>query len=153
MKHTRGRTQFDLAVIASQYHSPKTDKAASYNHKQKELIQLSTKPSMRLRSHTCLLSIFAVCLGFSMMKPVLAQSTFGSVRGIVQDNTGASVPDSQVILHSTDENTERTANADESGNFTFENVRRVTTAFVLITTDSRIRCSMVFRLMHGRTCD
>jgi hypothetical protein len=52
-----------------------------------------------------------------------AQSTFGSVRGIVQDHTGASIPGSQVVLHSTDENTERTANADDSGGFIFENVK------------------------------
>jgi hypothetical protein len=45
------------------------------------------------------------------------------VRGIVQDHTGASIPGSQVVLHSTDENTERTANADDSGGFIFENVK------------------------------
>src|SRR3984885_3785144 len=52
-----------------------------------------------------------------------AQSTFGSVRGIVQDNTSAVISDTQVVLHSTDENTERTVTADASGNFIFENVK------------------------------
>jgi hypothetical protein len=52
-----------------------------------------------------------------------AQSTFGSVRGIVQDNTSAVISDTQVVLHSLDENTERTASADASGSFIFENVK------------------------------
>jgi hypothetical protein len=34
-----------------------------------------------------------------------AQSTFGSVRGVAQDNTGGTLPDTQVTLHSLDENT------------------------------------------------
>ncbi|WP_254061828.1 carboxypeptidase-like regulatory domain-containing protein [Granulicella sp. L60] len=52
-----------------------------------------------------------------------AQSTFGSVRGTVQDDTAASIAGSQVILHSTDENTERVVSSDASGNFIFENVK------------------------------
>jgi Carboxypeptidase regulatory-like domain len=52
-----------------------------------------------------------------------AQSTFGSVRGTVQDATGAAMPGTQVVLHSVDENTERTLTADSSGNFIFENVK------------------------------
>ena len=41
-----------------------------------------------------------------------AQSTFGSIRGTVQDDTGASIPETQVTLHSVDENTDRTVTAD-----------------------------------------
>ena len=37
-----------------------------------------------------------------------AQSTFGSVRGTVQDETGASIPGALVTVHSTDENADRT---------------------------------------------
>src|ERR1700730_11342199 len=59
-------------------------------------------------------------LGGSML---YAQSTFGSVRGIVQDNTSASVSGSTVTLHSTDENTDRTLPTDATGNFDFENVK------------------------------
>jgi hypothetical protein len=51
------------------------------------------------------------------------QSTFGSVRGTVQDATGATIPGTQVVLHSTDENTERTITTDSSGNYIFENVK------------------------------
>ena len=55
--------------------------------------------------------------------PVFGQSTFGSVRGIVQDKSGAVIADAKITLHSTDENSDRTANADASGGFVFENVK------------------------------
>lgn len=123
MKHNRGRTQSDLVVIANRNSNPEAEMAASYNHDRNHLTQLPQITSTRLRFRVCLFSIFATCLGSSMIRPVFAQSTFGSVRGTVEDNTSASVPDSQVILHSTDENTDRTAAADTSGSFIFENVK------------------------------
>jgi hypothetical protein len=67
--------------------------------------------------------IVVLCICLSAVLPALGQSTFGSVRGIAQDASGAAVPDTKVVLHSTDENTDRTANADSSGNFIFENVK------------------------------
>src|SRR5580704_14973329 len=51
------------------------------------------------------------------------QSTFGSVRGVVQDDTGAILPDAQVTLHSLDENTDRVVKTDSDGSFTLENVK------------------------------
>jgi len=39
--------------------------------------------------------------------PARAQSTFGSIRGNVEDVSGAAVSGAQVILHSIDENTDR----------------------------------------------
>src|SRR5215469_12519018 len=48
-----------------------------------------------------------------------AQSTFGSIRGTVQDSTGAAIPDAQITLHSLDENTERKVTADASGSYAF----------------------------------
>ena len=51
------------------------------------------------------------------------QSTFGSVRGVVQDSSGAAIPGAQVSLHSVDENTDRTVTSDDSGNYLFENVK------------------------------
>jgi Carboxypeptidase regulatory-like domain len=53
----------------------------------------------------------------------LAQSTFGSVRGLAQDDTGAILPDTQVTLHSMDENTDHTVTTNADGNFTLENVK------------------------------
>jgi hypothetical protein len=52
-----------------------------------------------------------------------AQSTFGSVRGVVQDSSGAAIPGAQVSLHSVDENTDRTVTSDDTGNYLFENVK------------------------------
>ncbi len=52
-----------------------------------------------------------------------AQSTFGSVRGIAQDNSGAVLPDAQITLHSLDENTDRQVKTDADGGFTIENVK------------------------------
>jgi hypothetical protein len=51
-----------------------------------------------------------------------AQSTFGSIRGIVQDSSGASIPEAQITLHSVDENTDRKVKADATGSYAFENV-------------------------------
>ena len=51
-----------------------------------------------------------------------AQSTFGSIRGVVQDNTGAAIPDTLITLHSIDENTDRVVKADAAGSYAFENV-------------------------------
>jgi hypothetical protein len=59
-------------------------------------------------------------LGFGVAR---AQSTAGSIRGIVQDKTGAVVPDSRVTLHSDDESTDRVVNADASGVFLLENLK------------------------------
>jgi hypothetical protein len=62
----------------------------------------------------CLLLIATVARG---------QSTFGSVRGTVQDATGAAIPNTHIVLHSTDENTDRSIETDSSGDFIFENVK------------------------------
>jgi hypothetical protein len=76
------------------------------------------------RGHfNCALSMLILCLSLAFAGTAKAQSTFGSVRGTVQDSTGAAIPGTQVILHSTDENTERTVDADASGSFVFENVK------------------------------
>jgi len=70
-----------------------------------------------------MLSISVVGLLLSAGAQVLAQSTFGSVRGIVQDKSGAVLPDAQLALHSLDENTDRQAKSGSDGNFTIENVK------------------------------
>jgi hypothetical protein len=51
-----------------------------------------------------------------------AQSTFGSIRGTVQDSSGAAIPDTQITLHSIDENTDRAVTSDATGSYAFENV-------------------------------
>jgi hypothetical protein len=61
-----------------------------------------------------------------------AQSTFGSIRGTTQDESGAALPQVQVTLHSADENTDAVKTSDASGNYLFENLKpghyRVTVA-------------------------
>ena len=52
-----------------------------------------------------------------------AQSTFGSIRGITQDQTGALLPQALVTLHNVDENSDATMSSDASGNYVFENIR------------------------------
>jgi Carboxypeptidase regulatory-like domain/TonB dependent receptor len=68
-----------------------------------------------------LLLLFALMY---MAAPVLrAQSTFGSIRGIVQDASGAAIPGTEVTLHSVDENTDHTVKTDDSGSYTLENLK------------------------------
>jgi hypothetical protein len=70
---------------------------------------------------------FAVCAFGCMLimsaTNLKAQSTFGSVRGVTQDQTGSVLPQVQITLHNLDENTEAVALSDGAGNFLFENVR------------------------------
>src|SRR5580698_133133 len=56
-----------------------------------------------------LLSTLVVLFGMLFMAApqLAAQSTFGSIRGLALDNTGAAVPDSQITLHSVDKNIDR----------------------------------------------
>jgi len=52
-----------------------------------------------------------------------AQSTFGSIRGTVQDVSGAVVPGAAVTIHSLDENFERNVTSNDSGDFVVENLK------------------------------
>ena len=69
------------------------------------------------------LPLVLCCLILATTPFANGQSTFGSVRGAVQDATGAGIPGAQIVLHSTDENTDRKVVSDASGDFTFENVK------------------------------
>jgi hypothetical protein len=52
-----------------------------------------------------------------------AQSTAGSIRGTVQDKTGAVVAGTSVTLHSEDESSDRAVISDASGAFLLENIK------------------------------
>ena len=88
----------------------------------------SSELSLSYRSQTVrkryLTGAFAVlfALLFVRSSRLEAQSTFGSIRGTVQDSSGASIPDTQITLHSIDENTDRTVMSDATGSYAFENV-------------------------------
>jgi hypothetical protein len=126
MKYIRGLFQSDSLVIAKSGRRRTGDSAKIQNDQQRNFNSVSraqqrlTKWSF-LPQQTLIAVAFVLLLGAAA--PALAQSTFGSVRGIVQDSTSAVIPDTQIALHSTDENTDHTVNADASGNFIFENVK------------------------------
>jgi Carboxypeptidase regulatory-like domain len=74
--------------------------------------------------HRRLAGALVVLFGlFAMSNSRLAaQSTFGSIRGTAQDTSGAAIPDTQVTLHSTDQNTDRVVKTSATGDYEFENV-------------------------------
>jgi Carboxypeptidase regulatory-like domain len=119
MKHNRNVYQFDSMFTTRPAASVEASKTQFTSVSKLSLNTTTQKISARLH----ILSAFLLCLLFIAVVSAHAQSTFGSVRGIVQDNTGAGIAGSQVVLHSTDENTEHTASADGSGSFIFENVK------------------------------
>jgi hypothetical protein len=61
-------------------------------------------------------------LAASAAIPIPAQSTYGSILGIVRDATGAIVQDAQVTLENTGTQATLVAMADLSGNYAFRNV-------------------------------
>src|ERR1700761_3310972 len=52
-----------------------------------------------------------------------AQSTMGSLRGLVNDATGAAIPDASAALRSVDQNSVSTVTSDNTGSFVFENLK------------------------------
>ena len=68
-------------------------------------------------------AIFTACFAAGLPSAADAQSTFGSIRGIASDATGAVIPGSTVTLHSVDENTNQQATSDSDGAFLFNNIK------------------------------
>jgi hypothetical protein len=70
------------------------------------------------------LGTFVLACGVLVMGTVHvgAQSTFGSIRGTAQDSSGGVLPDTEVRLHSEDQNTDRVVKTDGVGNYSIENV-------------------------------
>ncbi len=66
---------------------------------------------------------FTMALVGSFSASLVAQSTFGSIRGTMQDQTSAVVPEAKIVLRNVDENTEVATTGDVDGNFLFENVK------------------------------
>ena len=94
--------------------------AASCEKDKSKLIPRHQQLAQKLPLATAL--IVLVALLFVSSSRLEAQSTFGSIRGTVQDSTGASIPDTQVTLHSVDVNADRSVTADATGSYAFENV-------------------------------
>ena len=69
-------------------------------------------------------SIFlAICAMSIAATSANAQSTFGSIRGIATDSSGAAISGAAVALHSVEENTDRTTTTDGDGAYLFNNVK------------------------------
>src|SRR5882757_10709189 len=73
--------------------------------------------SIFLNSIICLL-LLGVAHG-----TIWAQSTFGSVRGVAQDESGGVLPGAKVTLHNVGENTDRVGTTGPDGGFVLENVK------------------------------
>jgi hypothetical protein len=67
-----------------------------------------------------LLAAAAVC-AFSATS--IAQSTFGSIRGTVQDISGAVLPGATVTVHSLDQSFDRSVTSSDAGEFLLENLK------------------------------
>ena len=96
-------------------------KALSHTHST-DVIDIK-KGIVQHSSHTIRYLITFLALLLSTTPGAIAQSTFGSIRGIVQDGSGAVIPGAQVTLHSIDESTDRSVTSDESGSYVIENVK------------------------------
>src|ERR1700678_618219 len=88
-----------------------------------EGMALSHEKRMALRRLSNIFAMIVCCLVLSAAPFAHGQSTFGSIRGSVQDSTGAGIPGTQIVLHSMEENTDRTVDSSASGDFILENVK------------------------------
>lgn len=86
-------------------------------HAKRSSHPLSTKAS--LRKH----GLPAIVLSLAMAAVANAQSTFGTVRGTVQDGSGSVIPSARVTVHSMEENTDRIVTSNGSGEFSLENLK------------------------------
>jgi hypothetical protein len=68
-----------------------------------------------------LVALLFTCLAF--LSSAYAQSTFGSIRGTVQDASGAVIAGAEVAVHSLDEDFDRKVTTDTSGSFLVENLK------------------------------
>jgi carboxypeptidase family protein len=66
--------------------------------------------------------LLALCM-ISMTCSVEAQSTFGSIVGVVKDPSGLVMPGAQLTLSGLDDQSTRTAVSDADGSFQFMNVK------------------------------
>ena len=94
---------------------------AAEGHGQQIDLCASSEISRRWRA----LGFLALVMLFACVcsERLAAQSTFGTILGTVQDNTGAVIPGAQITAHSLDENAEQTTTSNTSGEFVFENLK------------------------------
>lgn len=73
--------------------------------------------------HRLYLSLVLLLTCVVLLCTAQGQSTFGSIRGTVQDASGAVIPGALVIVHSLDENFDRKVTTNDSGDFVVENLK------------------------------
>jgi uncharacterized surface anchored protein len=66
-------------------------------------------------------TLFLACT--VLLSSANAQSTFGSIVGVVHDSTQAVVPGASLKIRSLEDNSSRAATADENGSFEFVNLK------------------------------
>jgi hypothetical protein len=93
---------------------------------QQSVIRERIQPvSMRLLSGFRHLLCFILIILYAGIvgSDACAQSTFGSMRGTVQDTSGAVIPNAAVTIHSLDEGVDRQTVTDDTGAFVAENLK------------------------------
>src|ERR1700684_4045092 len=64
-----------------------------------------------------------ILCGFGFTLPAHAQSTFGSIVGVVHDASQAVVPGASVVIRSLEDNSSRSVTSDQHGSFEFVNLK------------------------------
>ncbi|MGB8988191.1 MAG: carboxypeptidase-like regulatory domain-containing protein [Candidatus Sulfotelmatobacter sp.] len=64
-----------------------------------------------------------ILCGFGFTLPAHAQSTFGSIVGVVHDASQAVVPGASVVIRSLEDNSSRSVTSDQNGSFEFVNLK------------------------------
>ena len=79
--------------------------------------------TIKSRANGKLILVFVMSVLASLPSYLSAQSTFGSIRGTTQDQSGAVLPQVAITLQNVDENTRVVTISDGAGNYLFENLK------------------------------
>jgi len=124
VNNIRGLHHFGSIVVL---HPPiilEENKPVAFGHNQKRLVRGLT---LRVEWLYFCLPIVVFCMSLGAVSPALAQSTFGSIRGTIQDSSSAFIPGAVVTVHSLDENFDRQVTTNDSGDFVVENLKLAAT--------------------------
>jgi uncharacterized lipoprotein YajG len=120
------RTQIDFSSSAVDAHTlllvhlERMQFLADDRRRRADRTQLQRIPSSTRRWITTLIAIALLAACGAVAR---SQSTFGSIRGTVQDNTGAVIPGATITVHSLDQNLTRQVISNDSGEFLVENLQ------------------------------